>query len=165
MSPPSEFIRTTQSAVWIGRRVGKPGYDVEAVVRWIGGIYFFSASDYQEDFLLRDLLLTAYREGLYSPRPYDLEKPADRSCGHCLLALVLDLCKHRGLDALAHRVTGRTINAEFDELRQQAEWEGLKYPQDWTPAHVEKLKERLREMSWPILALLIDALLRANGPT
>ena len=75
-------------------------------------------------------------KGRFYPRPYYLAQESDACSEFCVLALFCDLCRTTGVDAralLAKIYPQWTWDTHLlEEIREDAEWQGVHYPSAWT---------------------------------
>ena len=135
--------------------------DVQVYIREPGCVIYYPTSyiggDERQTF--EELCDKARRWGTRSQRPFQLTQPADFSCKHCAISLLLDLCEHRGGDAryLLTRARARNIPFLFDSAeadQEQATWEstptrGLR----WASEDIENLHAALLKIRYSFLLL------------
>ena len=102
---------------------------------------------------LKELLEKVEKVGVFSPRPYKLGQPCDGSIDFCVLALLFDFCKKKGLnwkELYREAYPGENPDDDINEnfVKEMAEWQGVEYPKIWNEKAFEGLIESLTEINY-----------------
>jgi hypothetical protein len=141
------LLRSVETSIWIDHQKDSI-WTVEAFVRAPGGLYYLDQTYTGTAPTVAQIAADAQAHGEFSPRPCRLGRPVDPSMGHCALALFHHYCKTWNLDA--HAILDKAYpkapsfrELDFRLIAEQANWEGLDYPQIWSPGVFSLLLEFL----------------------
>jgi hypothetical protein len=159
-SQPASIVRTHSTCVWLQTDSSGLQWKARVHVRGVQGLWYL-ASTYRgarptSEFLYFD----TYQRGIFSARPFLPGSPCDDSTELCVIALIRDICRERGVDAADLIQRGdpsrpRYSREDFIEAKHQADWEGTVFPVIWNPSITTALCLTLEDPRWGDLARLI----------
>lgn len=129
-------IVTPTIYVWIELNRRYNDYLVDAYHKVEGGIKHWVCR--YPSYCLEWILGDVQQRGNFSKRPFKLGQGCDGSGDACCAALYHDFCTQHGLDPLelyrrAYQVHDgdRYSDPDYSAILQEANWQGVKYPQSW----------------------------------
>lgn len=141
-------IITSTHFIWVGLDREYHEYLVDANQRVEGGIKHLVCRYpyFCKEWILRDV----ESQGYFSERPFKLGRGCDGAGDACCAALYYDFCQWHGLDpvelyrqAYQKHDGDRYADPDYSAVLQQANWEGVEYPQQWSEAELEGLIKSL----------------------
>jgi len=129
-------------------------------IRGVQGLWYLAARYQGSPPTSQALFFDTYIRGIFSDRPFFVGLPYDASMDSCVVALLDDLCRRRGLDAaeLVCRagVSGpRLSQDDLVEARRQADWEYTEFPRRWSLTKISALCRTVDDPRWASLGPLI----------
>jgi hypothetical protein len=151
--------------IWIARDRRHEDFLTESKVKVPGGIRHL-VTRWRGAPTVKAVTAATLTGGFLSARPYQLAQACDGSIGLCALALFEDFCTARRLDPASlvrsaypeEPRDGTWSLAGRRALRRDAEWEGVAFPDAWTPDAVRGLIESLHEINYHALASVVQDL-------
>jgi len=148
--------------VFISLDVTQGDYLVEADVKAEGGIRHCVYRTTDKPTVIGVLNLVRHSDLPISPRPYQLAQACDGTIGSPVLALFVRFCNSRGLDPAVIMVdaypdeSGEWDAEHYRAIVEEADWQGVAYPECWDSAAVSGLVESLHAINYHQLAGLIE---------
>ena len=153
-------VRTHSTCVWLETLPSGTEWNARVHIRGIQGLWYLASRYWAERPTSQFLFFDTYSRGIFSVRPFFPGLPCDTSTDLCILALVADLCRMRGLDTadLIQRADAsrpRYSQADLAQARLQADWEHTVFPDHWTADRIAALCRTVDDSRWGDLARLL----------
>ncbi len=160
---------TPNSRVWMAFDLDSQEWIATVFVRNEGGLHYLSRRYLGERPPLSALYRDAYAHGEWAQRPFRVGHRATQASVACVLALYEHFCGSQGSDAISFMrqvcEPEQLYHArEIRAIQEQASWEGIEYPVDWTPESTRALIERLSDINHRKLACLVERTVGAPKP-
>jgi hypothetical protein len=160
------FTRAGDTAAWIAFDERRRTWSAETMVRVTGGIRYREREYGVNPPTVEQLRKDAIRGGFFSQRPVYPGVPVDPSMVDCALAVFVNFCSRRGIDGAA-LLEGRPMSIyrgpeDLKKITEQAEWEGVQYPDHWNDAWISMLANLLDAVCYEDLATLVASTLPAT---
>ena len=157
-------IRTSEVAAWISHHEDDQPRKAEIFARTQGGVQHLE-TDVPDDNPTEELLIRlVFHLGHFSPRPCSLDRQFDPSMTYGLLALLRHWCRVHDVDLgrlLRQAYPDESLSTEnFEEIVDQAEWEGIEYPRPDDRYQTRRLLLALRELGYGEIAKVLTGVIR-----
>jgi hypothetical protein len=156
-------VRTHSTCVWSETLPSGMEWHTRVHIRGLQGLWYLASRYRAPRPTSQSLFYDTYCRGIFSVRPFFPGLPSDPSTDSCVLALVCDLCRERGVEAAeliqrAQPARPRYSWADLVEARHQADWERTDFPVRWTAEITAALCRTLEAPAWGDLAQLVSDL-------